>query len=194
LSVGSSAGTKRRKLDHSATKKEKEKETPKKRTTPNEDVDKDVLLAREVMLYGAAVRSASGPRRRPSLGFSLEDDEDGLADGIFKVPDLPVRSKKKVNANGKGKVKGRAVTEEVDVFGSVNGEADGRKVLSKNTDGKGKGRRKVVHNDDEDADDGAENGVGEVEKSNRVVGPITFPSLFYSIPFSTFLLTHLARI
>ena len=135
------------------------------------------------MLYGAAVRSASGPRRGHSLGFGLEDDEDVLADGIFKVPDLPVRSKKKVKANGKGKLKERAVTEKVDVFGSVDGETNGCKAASKNTDGKGKG--KEVHNDDEDPDDGAENGAGEVEKSNRAVGPVAFPSLFY-LPFRCF--------
>lgn len=116
-------------------------------------------LAREVMLYGAAIRSASGPGRDRDLG------EDG--DGVFKIPVVPVRSKVKLNGNGKGK--GRAVA---DVFGviDVDGDSSSR---SRKGGGKGKGKTKLRF-EECDGDFTAEregDEVGEVEKLNRAVRP-----------------------
>jgi hypothetical protein len=115
------------------------------------DTDKDVLRAREVMLYGAAVRSASGPGR--SRGTDLDLDfgfGDGTRDGVFKIPVVPMRAK----SVGKGKGRVQVVEPEADVFGPDDTGVRGAKR---------KGRWKDEGEEEREAE------VGEVEKANRVV-------------------------
>jgi hypothetical protein len=96
------------------------------------------------MLYGAAVRGASGPGR-----IASPSPDDG--EGVFKVPSIPIRSKTKINGKGKTREKDgeEEEEEEQDVFNGTK-----------------KGRWRI------------EDGVGEIEKSNRAVRPP--PSLLYS--------------
>ncbi|KIM82410.1 hypothetical protein PILCRDRAFT_461480 [Piloderma croceum F 1598] len=158
-------GAKRRKLEHGSSKKDKagvctsgDKDKTKKKLTTTlaangggggSGDNRDVQLAREVMLYGAAVRGASGPGRAASLS-PLPSPNDG--DAVFKVPSIPVRSKSKINGKGKtremergrgGAGEEEVEEEEADVFGGMK-----------------KGRWRVGGGEDGD-------GVGEVEKSNR---------------------------
>lgn len=121
----------------------------KKATTTNKDTDKDVLRAREVMLYGAAVRSASGPGRHRDTELDMDFGfGDGTRDGVFKIPVVPARAK----------LTGKARVKEADVFGS--NDTGGRGV-------KRKGRWKGEGEEEREAE--ADQEVGEVEKANRVV-------------------------
>ena len=109
-------------------------------------MDKD-KTAREVMLYGAAVRGASGPGR-----ISSPSPDDG--EGVFKIPSIPIRSKTKINGKGKTREKDgeEQEEEEQDVFNGTK-----------------KGRWRI------------EDGVGEIEKSNRAVRPP--PLFFFTLPY-----------
>lgn len=158
LSFGasSSSSSSKRKVSESntTTSKKRKLETGKKgKTAPPEDVN--VQRAKEVMLYGSAILSASGPGR--VLGRS-----GSVNDGVFKVPALPIKGKM-----SKGKDRSASVDE--DVFGVGDNEDSSSAVglfgnKTKATKNKGKGKE-----DAEDGEMGLESEAGEVEKANRAV-------------------------
>lgn len=134
-----------------APKKKKLEAGKKGKTTTLEDAN--VQRAREIMLYGSAILSASGPGRVLGRLGSMND-------GIFKVPVLPNKSK-----SSKGKGKSTNIDTE-DVFGiddstSIVGLFGNKTKAVKN---KGRGRE-----DGEDGEMATELEVGEVEKANRAV-------------------------
>ncbi|KAF7980114.1 hypothetical protein HWV62_39529 [Athelia sp. TMB] len=135
---------KRRKTDKSGT--------TLKRQSSGALEDPDVIHAREVMRYGAAIRSASGP---------------GRAVVEFKIPDIPVRARAKAKSAStltsevKGKGKANEILEEIDdVFGSTANLKEAAKSA------KAKGKRKASEDDLGDIEVAGKE-IGEIEKMNR---------------------------
>ncbi|KZP13032.1 hypothetical protein FIBSPDRAFT_1049732 [Athelia psychrophila] len=121
------------------------------------------------VMLGAAVRGASGPGRSRSL-LNIEEG-DGAGNAVFKIPDVPVRSRSRatlepaivlsLDAPEKGKAKDSAEEDE-DVFGTkaaVNVKETGRSA-------KAKGKRRSSEDDLGDVERAGQD-VGEIEKANR---------------------------